>query len=229
MTQNQCGMLWGATLAVGAESFRRFNNHNQALFMSMNASQHVVESFSNRTKGVNCRDIIGCDVKNQVEIVNFMLNSLPGGFNNMLCMNLAEKWFPEAVQSAKEGLSDKQSDLSQPCVSCASEMAKKMGANDEEMVMVAGFAGGIGLSGNGCGALGAAIWMSSLKWCRENPGKSGYANPKSKEILKAFNETTASEIVCTKLSGQSFKSIDDHTEYIKNGGCKNLINVLAQS
>jgi len=228
MTQNQCGMLWGATLAAGAESFRRFNNHNQAVFMSITASRHIVESFSIRTKGVNCKDIIDCDTNNQVEIVNFMLKSLPGGFNNMLCMNLAEKWFPEAVQAANKGLIAKQSDFSQPCINCASEVAKKMGGSEEEMVTVAGFAGGIGLSGHGCGALGAAIWMSSLKWCRENPGKSGYANPKSKEILKAFNENTGSEIVCSKLSGQSFNTIDEHTEFIKNGGCQNLITVLSQ-
>jgi len=229
MTQNQCGMLWGATLAAGAESFRRFKNHNQAVFMSLTASQSIVESFSSRAKSVNCRDIIGCDVENQVEIVNFMLKSLPGGFNNMLCMNLAEKWFPEAVRAANKGLIAKQSDYSQPCINCASEVAKNMGAGDEEMVTVAGLAGGIGLSGNGCGALGAAVWLSSLKWCEENPGKSGYENPKSKEILKAFNEITNSEIVCSKVSGQTFNSINDHTEYIKNGGCKNLINILAQS
>ena len=29
------------------------------------------------------------------------------------------------------------------------EVAKKMGASDEQMIMVAGFAGGLGLSGNG--------------------------------------------------------------------------------
>ena len=147
----------------------------------------------------------------------------------MICMNLAEKWFPEAVQSAKDGLSVKQNELPQIPVSCASEVAKKMGAGNEEIVTVAGLAGGIGLSGNGCGALGAAIWMSSLAWCRENPGKSGYLNPKSKEILKAFYDTTGSEILCTKLSGQYFKTIDDHTEFIKNGGCDKVINALAQS
>jgi len=229
MTQNQCGMLWGATLAAGAESFRRFKNHNQALAKAVIGAQHIVESFTKRATSVNCRDIIDCDIENQFEIVNFMLKSLPGGFNNMICMNLAEKWFPEAVQSAKEGLSTKQTDLTQLPVSCASEVVKKMGAGNEEMVTVAGFAGGIGLSGNGCGALGAAIWMSSLKWCRKNPGKSGYENPRSKEILKAFYDATDSEIVCTKLSGQNFKTIGDHTEFIKNGGCDKLINVLAQS
>lgn len=228
-TQNQCGMLWGSTLAVGAESFRRYKNHDQALAMAITGSQHIVESFSKRTKSVNCRNIVGFDFSNKFDIVEYALKSLPGGYLNMICMNLAEKWAPEAILSAKEGLSDKQIDFPELPASCASEVAKKMGASDEEMVMVAGFAGGIGLSGNACGALGAAIWMNTLAWCRNNPGKTGYANPNAKDILKAFYDATGSEILCNKITGQRFKTIANHTEFIKNGGCKDLIDVLVQS
>jgi len=227
-TQNQCGMLWGSALAVGAESFRRNNNRGQAIAIAITATQHLVESFLKRAKTVNCRDIT-CDFTNKFDIVKFMLKSLPGGFTNVLCMNLAEKWAPEAIQSAKEGLSAKQTDLPQLPISCASEVAKKMGVSDEKMVMVAGFAGGMGLSGNACGALGAVIWMSTQAWCRKHPGKSGYSNPNAKEILKAFYGATGSEILCPKISGQYFKTIDDHSEYITNGGCDKLVNVLARS
>ena len=103
-----------------------------------------------------------------------------------------------------------------------------MGASDEEMAMVAGFAGGLGLSGNACGALSAAIWMNTLAWCRKT-GKSGYSNPDAVNILLAFYEVTDHEILCHKISGQCFKTIGDHTEFIKNGGCDKLIDVLAQS
>ena len=229
MTQHQCGMLWGSALAAGAESFRRNNDRGQAITMAITATQHLVESFSRRTKTVNCRDITGIDVSNKFDVAKFMLKSLPGGFSNFVCMNLAEKWAPEAIQSAKEGLSHKQTDLLQQPISCASEVAKKMGASDEEMVMVAGFAGGMGLSGNACGALGAAIWMNTLAWCRKHPEKSGSSNPNAKKILKAFYDATGSEILCPKISGQCFKTIGDHTEFIKNGGCDKLINVLARS
>ena len=226
-TQNQCGMLWGATLAIGAESFRRHNDHDQAITMAITATQQIVESFSKRAKSVNCRDIT-CDFSNKFEIAKFMLKSLPGGFKNVLCMNLAEKWAPEAIQSAKEGLSEKQTDLPQLPISCASEVIKKMGVSDEEVIMVSGFAGGMGLSGNACGALGAAIWMDTLTWCRKHPGKSGYSNPNAKEILNAFYDATDSEILCSKISGQYFKSIEKHTKYIRNGGCDKLLNVLAR-
>jgi len=104
-----------------------------------------------------------------------------------------------------------------------------MGASDAEMVMVAGFAGGLGLSGNACGALAAAIWMKTLAWCRKHPGKSVYPNPIAKNMLKAFYDGTENKILCHKISGQNFKTIDDHTQFIKNGGCDKLINLLVHS
>lgn len=227
-TQHQCGMLWGASLAAGAESFRRFHDHDKAINHTIISTQNIVESFSKRAKTVNCRDIT-CDFANKPGMAKFMLKSLPGGFTNMICMNLAEKWAPEAIQSAKEGLTSKPTDLPQLPLSCASEVAKKMGANDEEMVMVSGLAGGMGLSGQACGALGAAIWKSSLDWCKKYPEKSGYSNPKANEILKAFKSETGSEFLCNKISGRCFNTIGDHTEYVKNGGCDKLINLLANT
>ena len=227
-TQNQCGMLWGSALAVGAESYRRYHNHGQAMSMAITGTQHIVGSFKERTKSVNCRNVIDVDISNKFDIAKFMLKSLPGGFSNMICMNLAEKWAPEAIQSAKEGLSDYPSDLPQLPKSCASEVVKKMGAGKEEEIVVAGLAGGMGLSGNACGALGAAIWMNTLDWCRKNPNKSGYGNPHAEKILNAFNNATDSEILCLKISGHNFKTIQEHTEFVKSGGCSRLIEKLAQ-
>jgi hypothetical protein len=105
-----------------------------------------------------------------------------------------------------------------------------MRASNEETVMVAGFAGGMGLSGNACGALAAATWLNTLAWCRKNPGQvPSLKNPITKKILKAFYGATDSEILCHKICGQSFKTLNDHTEYIKNGGCDKLINALAET
>jgi hypothetical protein len=99
------------------------------------------------------------------------------------------------------------------------------------MVMVAGFAGGIGLSGNACGALGAAIWINTLAWCKNHPGKSPpyFNNPDVKKTLMAFSYATDSEMLCQKICGRNFKTLNDHTEFVKKGGCDKLIDVLAQS
>ena len=221
---HQCGMLWGAALAVGAESFRRCGDRGRAISMTINATQHIMKSFIDRAKSVNCLDITGCDWSSKISMLKYFLS---GRF--ISCFKLAEKWAPEAIQSATEGLTLEQTGPLQQPISCASEVAKKMGASDEEMVMVAGFAGGLGLSGEACGALSAVIWMNTLALCRKKARKSAYPNPNAKNTLKAFYGATDHEILCHKISGQCFKTIDDHTEFIKTGGCDKLINVLAQS
>jgi hypothetical protein len=231
MKGHQCGMLWGSALAAGAESFRRHTDRGQAVASAITTTQSIMESFSKRTKCVNCRDVHGCDFSKRTGLAKYMLKIFFGGLENNICFNLAEQWAPEAIQSAREGLSQHQTGLPQLPISCASEVAKKMGASDEEMVTVAGFAGGMGLSGNACGALGAAIWMNTLTWCKKHPGKNPpfFHNPNTKKTLKAFKDATGSEFSCHKICGQRFMTIGEHTEFIKTGGCDTLMNVLAQS
>ncbi len=127
----------------------------------------------------------------------------------------------------KEGLAHNGTESSQPSLSCASEVVRKMGGSEEETVMVAGFAGGLGLSGSGCGALAAAVWMNALTQNRKQTGKSATYDPSTDLTLKVFYEETDYEIQCEKICGQRFATLEEHTEFVKNGGCKKLINVLA--
>ncbi|MEI7501602.1 MAG: C-GCAxxG-C-C family (seleno)protein, partial [Bacteroidota bacterium] len=198
----QCGMLWGAALAVGAESFRRHSDKSEAIASAITASQHLVESFTKRTKSVNCRDITKVNWESKFDMAIYMVKIVMQGFIYSPCFNLIVKWTPEAIQSANKGLSEKTIQ-SQPCMSCATEVVKKMGATDEEAVMVAGFAGGIGLSGNACGALSATIWYKMLDWGAKNPGKtiSYFNNQDAKTILRAFYIQTDSEMLCSRICG----------------------------
>ena len=221
---HQCGMLWGASLAVGAEAYRQCNDRDQAIRVAVHATQKVMASFSEREHTVNCRDITRCDFSNKWSMAKYFFS---GRF--LHCYNLADKWAPEAVQSAIEGLTDNDLDSSKACMSCATEVARNMGASDEEMIMVAGFAGGLGLSGKACGALSAAIWVQSLKWCREETKKSSFKNPYAKKTMQAFYEATDSKILCSEITGTRFKDMDDHTAFIKNGGCSKLIETLSMS
>ena len=224
----QCGMIWGAVLAAGAESYRTYKNSEKAMTSAILASQNIITSFKKRTNTVNCRDITGCDLDSFFGMTTFMLKTFIKGMDNSTCFNLTEQWAPEAIQAAKDGVLLNQSDEAQQAISCASNVAQKMGASEEESVMVAGFAGGLGLSGNGCGALSAAIWMRSLDWVRQHPGKSAYKNPNAKTVLKRFFEITDSEILCRKISGKQFNTINEHSEFVKKGGCHSLINQLAE-
>jgi len=219
----QCGMLWGSALAIGAESFRRNEDKGKAIAHAIASTQSVLESFVNRAKNANCGVITSCDFTSKFGLAKYLVTGKP-----IICFNLADKWAPEAIQSATDGLSKQISDLPAAPLSCASEVVEKMGGSEEEMVMVAGFAGGFGLSGNACGALSAAIWMNTLYRVRKQNYKYALSDPEVEKIMNAFFEETGYKMECFKICGQKFNTINDHTEYIKNCGCQKLINALAQ-
>ena len=43
-----------------------------------------------------------------------------------------------------------------------------------------------------------------------------------------FYEETDYEMECEKICEKKFKTVEEHTEFIKNGGCEKLITVLAE-
>ncbi len=219
----QCGMLWGTSMAVGAEAYRQCKDLDKAIALAIIATQRIMESFVARTKYIDCEDITNCDWTSKVSMAKYFLSG-----KVFACFKLLEKWAPEAIQAAREGLSQNPEDLPDKCISCASEVAKKMGATDEEVVMVAGFAGGMGLCGDACGALGAAIWMKTLALCKETPGKSFYSSPAVQGTLDAFYAKTDYQITCEEVTGKHFETLDEHTSFIQKGGCSDLLDVLAQ-
>lgn len=220
----QCGMLWGASMAVGAEAYRRNNDPGQTTGLTILATQHIMESFVNRTSSIECEDITECDFTDKKSFRKYMLR---GKFVN--CFKLAGKWAPEALHAAREGLAHNGNENPRQSLSCASEVVRLMGGSDEEAVMVAGFAGGLGLSGSGCGALAAAVWKNALIHNKKQTGKSANYDPSTDPTLKAFYEETDYEIQCEKICGQRFETLDEHTEFVKNGGCKKLIDALSET
>lgn len=225
---HQCGMLWGGSLAVGAESYHRIEDKNQAIVIAVNTTRDLISSFKNRTKTLQCRDISGTNWENRFDLFIYLIKTLSRGFVYSPCFNLIVKWTPEALETAGKGLNaTNQTNIA--CKSCSSEVVKQMGATEEESMMVAGFAGGLGLSGNACGALSAAIWFKMLQWSNEHSGKSPglFNNSEAKKIFRAFFRATDSEIMCEKITGKRFASIEEHTEYLGSGGCKHVIDTLA--
>jgi len=221
---HQCGMLWGASLAVGAEAYRQCKNQNQAIAVAVNATQKLMESFTAREHTINCRDITHCDFTSTWSMAKYLFSG-----NFLHCFKLADDWAPEAVKAAIDGLNNKENVSTMKCLSCATEVVKKMGGSKEEMIMVAGFAGGLGLRGAACGALGAAVWMKSLEFCREEVKKSAMKNPYAKKTLDTFYRATNSKILCSEITEKHFPNLKDHTDFIKTKGCDSLIETLAKA
>ena len=230
-TGHQCGMLWGAALAVGAESSRRYRDPGQAAAIAVTATQSLMESFARGAKSVDCRDITGCDLTTKAGMAKLLVKTFIGLIYYSPCFNLAEKWAPEAIRTATEGLSREPSVSPQPSLGCASLLVKKLGAGDAEAATVAGFAGGMGLSGNACGALAAAIWWRDLVATRKTSGRTPHDGNSSEiqKILRDFQRETGGEILCRKISGRRFATLAEHAEFVHDGGCGKLLDVLAHS
>ena len=70
----QCGMLWGASLAVGGEAYRKCKDQNEAICVAIKATQDIMESFSKNENTINCRDITHCDFSSKLSFAKYMFS-----------------------------------------------------------------------------------------------------------------------------------------------------------
>jgi hypothetical protein len=221
----QCGMIWGATLAAGAQAYRLFGSGTHAETKAIIAAKRLVESFRSLSKHVDCFEITDIDKSaSTMKMITYFL--LKGGSLN--CCLLASRYAPIAFSVINKALSDEQNGFPQGPVSCSAMLAKKMGLSEMRTVMVAGFAGGIGLSGGACGALGAAIWIIGMDSLKEGADKLNFKNPKALDVIDKFMKCTNYEFECFKIVGRKFDNVSDHANYICNGGCSEIIEALAK-
>ncbi|HEX2955572.1 MAG TPA: C-GCAxxG-C-C family (seleno)protein [Chitinispirillaceae bacterium] len=225
----QCGMLWGCSLAIGAECFRKCNDLSISGGAAVTIMEKIIASFVEKTGTPDCRLMTKCDFSKPWGLIKYMILYLPKGLTNSICFNVAEQWLPVAAEMAEKEISERETSRKNNVISCASQVVKMAGGSDEECATVAGFAGGLGLSGNACGALAAVIWFRLLLWCRDNPGKTlSYFNNKIvNKHLKYFLNVTHKEMVCSKICGKKFTTVEEHSDFIKQGGCARIIEAIS--
>jgi hypothetical protein len=223
----QCGMLWGGALAAGAQAYRLYGPGSQAEAETLIASQKLVTAFRARTHEINCAEITEMEWKATskrqmaTQVVKFFAKGGPIG-----CFRLAADYARIAFDEINSTLSEKHIEALSHPVSCAAMLAQKMGASGMHTVMAAGLAGGIGLSGGACGALGAAIWIVGLSSGKEGNGKL-YENPLALAAIDRFLQSADYEFECSKIVGRKFESVADHACYLREGGCSKIIEALA--
>jgi hypothetical protein len=221
----QCGMVWGAALAAGAQAYRLFGAGPQAEAGTIMAAQRIVASFRAQNDNIDCREITGIDMASSPSfwtIVRFLIKSGATGS----CFGMAARYAKVAFSEINAALSEKRIEAPPAPVSCSAMLAQKMGASDMHTVMAAGFAGGIGFSGSACGALGAAIWITGMNILKDG-GTLGLQVPSVLETIERFTECTGDEFECSKIVGRKFESVGDHARYVRDGGCSKIIEVLA--
>jgi hypothetical protein len=227
----QCGMFWGSTLAAGAQAYRVLGPGPQAETAAIIAAQRIAQFFHTNYKDVNCFGITGIDLRSTskrrafMQVGKFFIKGGP-----ILCLRMAVKSARTASSEIDATLAEKHQAPSPP-VSCAAMLAQEMGVSDMHTVMAAGFAGGIGLSGSACGALGAAIWIIGMNWLKEGTGdgiwKSEVFQSRAADVIDRLRKCTDSEFECSKIVGRRFENTDDHADYLRDGGCSEIIKALA--
>ncbi len=143
------------------------------------------------------------------------------------CFRMAAGYAPAAFSEITSAFSEKSIEAPSHPVSCAAMLAQKMGVSDMHKVMAAGFAGGIGLCGGACGALGAAIWIIGMNSGKEGVGKIEFKSPRALDAIDRFMKCTDFKFECSEIVGRRFENIGDHAGYLRDGGCSEIIQVLA--
>jgi hypothetical protein len=220
----QCGMLWGAALAAGAQAYRLLGPGPQAEAEALVTAQRLVESFRARNKAINCGDIIQLDWKSLTkrQLLKFFLRGGPIG-----CFRMAANYAQAAYNESNIPISEQHNEALSNPVSCTAMLAQKMGVSDLHVVMAAGFAGGIGLSGGACGALGAAIWIIIMTQGGEVGSGIGFDNPLASAAIERFLERSDGKFECSEIVGRRFENVADHAGYLHDGGCLEIIEALA--
>jgi hypothetical protein len=221
----QCGQLWGAALAAGAQAYRQYGPGPQAEAAAVAASQKLAEIFRARYKSINCSDVTQIEWKsmNSRKLLGFFLKGGP-----VRCFTMTADYARAAYNEIDMSFSGS---LPAPVpaeailpVSCASMLARRLGASDMQVTMAAGFAGGIGLSGGACGALAAAIWIQAIN--SPSGGTLDFNSPAITGTVDRFVENTEIEFECCQIVGRRFKDDQDHSAYLQSGGCAQVLDAL---
>ena len=219
----QCGMLWGGALAAGAQAYRLHGAGARAEVEALLAAQKLVETFRARAKEINCAEITELEWKKPSggQVVKFLARGGPIG-----CFRLAADYAQIAFDTINNALGDEHLSTPAQPVSCTALLAQKMGVSEMHVVMAAGLAGGIGLSGGACGVLGAAIWFRGINTLK-NGGKLSFDLNASSEEMERFLASADYEFECASIVGRKFADVADHAAYVREGGCAKIIEALA--
>lgn len=223
----QCGMLWGAALAAGAQACRLWGPGPRAEAAAVAAARRVVEAFRACNRHVDCSDITEPGLNSPKRVFAYFL--LKGGAVG--CFRMAGRTGPLAFREVEAALADAPGDAPPARASCAAEVARRMGTSERHAVMAAGLAGGIGLCGGGCGALGAALWVLALRELERGVEGSVWESQayrsKAADTIERFLKSTDYRFECAEVVGRTFGDVGDHAGFLRGGGCAGVIEALS--
>ena len=218
----QCGMLWGASLAAGAQAHRRLGPGPQAEAAAVDAATRLVGSFRACHHHINCLEITETDPRKKWQTFKYFF--LKGG--TITCARRMARYAPQAHGEITTALAAEPPSVGCNPANCAATLARKMGASELHVTMAAAFAGGIGLSGGACGALGAAIWIQGIKG-RTEGASNKVINARISDTVERFQQASDYAFECAEIVGRRFEGPGDHARHVREGGCSAILEALA--
>jgi hypothetical protein len=224
----QCGQVWGAALAAGARVHQQIGDGEDAQARTLMAAEKLVEVFRQESGEVNCHEITSINKDSTgMDMVKYFL--LKGG--SIGCFRMASHYAPLAYDAIEESLAVEVKNIPSTPFSCTALLAKQAGASEKHQTMSAGLAGGIGLAGEACGALGTAVWIKAMQLKRENPDidlwKDETFGAWFESTVEIFLAASEYEFECADIVGKKFENVSDHAEYLQQGGCSRIIEALS--
>jgi len=236
-----CGLLTGAAVAAGFLARRRFNDDQTRSAAALYATIQLARAYPEFAGSANCRDITEVSLTN----LRGRLRYLQLGKARM-CGRLHLKWASKAHNLVNQALTEFEAQRPEKeCENCAvrtlNKIATPTGMNQEDAVLVAGFAGGVGLLGSLCGALASGVFALSVSYYRNKGSKKRdsrilgsmheLAGTRYKgsttRLRKAFIDRFGSDL-CSQIIYRHFKDIEDHSIFINNGECQTVIDFIAK-
>jgi C_GCAxxG_C_C family probable redox protein len=230
-----CGLLTGAVMAAGFVARSRFDDDETRSGAALFAAIQLAKALPELTGSVNCRDITEMSL---ISLSGLLRYGLQG--KSRMCGRLHVKWAFQAQQVIDKALMEfgerRPSGSSANCaVQTMRELNSSVGMKAKDSVLVAGFAGGVGLIGNVCGALAAGVFAMSAA---DHLGRKH--KKRDSRIRGSFEEFTgvnyrgaATQLrlefvrqfgkeLCIDIIGRPFRDAADHSTFVEQGGCENV-------
>jgi hypothetical protein len=231
-----CGIFWGAALAAGV---RAQKGKAPGCSGVLAAAKALIEAYGSTGGSMQCGELTG------MQRWSFPRYMLQGNIGR--CGNQIAYWAPrfhEVIDSALSSAGGHETPGDGANCACADMKAvgRAIGFDVAPYAAVpAGLAGGLGLSGNACGALAAAIFTVCLKYfvSRDKPRHSmlrslmqGFGRgvswmDSSRNINEGFKLRFGSKS-CADIAHRKFGSAEELAEFVNNGGCREVIDAVEE-
>lgn len=240
-TGRACGLLTGAVLAAGVRARDRFDDDDTATAATLFTAVRLARTYPDLSGSENCREITGIDLTTLGGRLRYMRTG-----SGKRCGHLHLKWGSQANGLIEESFGEFDDHGSATaCANCAvatlRKVARRIGIEERDAVLVAGLAGGVGLLGNVCGSLSAGVFGLSLSRYNDHAGQprdswlrgglheltgSSYDGEPTKVRL-AFIDRFGSDL-CLDIVGRRFTNGDDHSDFMTDDGCREVVNFVVQ-